>query len=77
MTVTTEEAARIAGVTPVTIRQWVRRGKLEPIKRKTKPLRFNPDDVARAQYEGRPKTWRQRHAETVARWNACEPADHM
>jgi excisionase family DNA binding protein len=68
MTVTTDEAAQIAGVKPVTIRQWVARGRLEPVRRGAKPLRFDYDDVAGAQHAGRSESWRQRHAEAVKRW---------
>jgi len=70
MTVTTEEAAGIAGVDPSLIRKWVMRGDLEPMRRGAKPLRFRYEDVARVQREKRPKTWRTRHAEAVARWTA-------
>lgn len=69
MTVTTDEAAVIAGVRPVTIRQWVLKGWLEPVRRGAKPLRFHYDDVARVQREHRPETWRTRHAEAVDRWH--------
>lgn len=72
MTVTTEEAASIAGVSPATIRGWVMRGDLEPLRRGAKPLRFHYDDVARVQQEKRPATWRRRHAEAVAEWFASE-----
>jgi predicted site-specific integrase-resolvase len=68
VTVTTNEAAAIAGVDPVTIRQWVRRGDLEPVRRGAKPLRFAYDDVARVQRQKRSTAWRRRHAEAVKRW---------
>jgi excisionase family DNA binding protein len=70
VTVTTEEAADIAGVSPVTIRSWVMRGDLEPVRRGAKPLRFHYDDVARVQREKRPATWRKRHADAVSAWLA-------
>jgi excisionase family DNA binding protein len=68
MTVTTEEAAEIAGVSPVTIRSWVLRGDLEPVRRGAKPLRFDYDDVARVQREKRSRAWRERHADAVKAW---------
>lgn len=70
MTVTTEEAATIAGIQPVTIRQWVMKGWLEPVRRGAKPLRFHYDDVARVQREHRPGTWRARHADAAQRWRS-------
>lgn len=70
MTVTTDEAAELAGVDPTTIRQWVIRGDLEPVRRGVKPLRFSYGDVARVQREKRPKAWRTRHAEAVTVWSA-------
>lgn len=70
MTVTTDEAAEIAGVDPSVIRKWVLRGDLEPVRRGAKPLRFSYDEVARVQREKRPKGWRRRHADAVARWIA-------
>lgn len=71
MTVTTDEAATLAGVQPVTIRQWVMKGWLEPVRRGAKPLRFRYDDVARVQRDHRPSTWHARHAEAVDRWRGA------
>lgn len=68
MTVTTDEAANTAGVSPATIRSWVLKGWLSPVRRGAKPLRFDYDEVARCQREHRPETWRTRHAEAVERW---------
>lgn len=62
MTLTTDEAAEVAGISPVTVRTWVLRGWLEPVRRGAKPLRFHYEDVARCQREHRPATWERRHA---------------
>lgn len=70
MTVTTEEAADIAGVSPTVLRQWVVRGDLDPVRRGAKPLRFHYDDVARVQREKRSKAWLRRHAEALETWAA-------
>ena len=43
--VTTPEAAAMANVKPGTIRLWVLRGRLEPLKRGARPLRFRASDV--------------------------------
>jgi predicted site-specific integrase-resolvase len=75
MTVTTEEAAEIAGVSPATIRGWVLKGWLSPLRRGAKPLRFRYDDVARVQAEHRSETWRRRHAEAAERWKSCVSGD--
>lgn len=45
---TTGQAARLVGVSPVTIRHWVRRGWLAPLQRGTKPLLFHTRDVQAA-----------------------------
>lgn len=71
MTLTTNEAAAVAGVTPQAIRMWVLSGDLEPVRRGAKPLRFHYEDVARVQWEKRPATWQKRHAEAVSEWLAC------
>lgn len=68
MTVTTDEAAEIAGIDPAVLRKWVMRGDLEPVRRGTKPLRFDYDDVCRVQREKRPKGWLVRHAEARDAW---------
>lgn len=70
MTVTTDEAAELAGVSPVTIRQWVVRGDLKPVRRGAKPLRFHYDDVARVQHSKRPTTWQRQHAQRRKQWLA-------
>lgn len=77
MIVTTEEAATLAGVTPNTLRVWVMRGDLEPLRRGARPLRFHYDDVARVQREKRSKAWRMRHAEAVEYWVASAERDDM
>lgn len=71
MTVTTEEAAEIAGVSTSVIRQWVVRGDLEPVRRGAKPMRFHYADVARVQADKRSKAWRARHAEAAERWGSA------
>ena len=70
MTVTTDEAADLAGVTSATIRQWVVRGDLEPVRRGANPLRFDYDDVAACQRRKRPRSWRERHAAARDEWAA-------
>lgn len=70
MTVTTDEAAEIAGVDAATIRKWVMRGDLEPVRRGAKPLRFHYDDVCRVQREKRSKGWLARHLQAANRWVA-------
>lgn len=77
MTVTTDEAAQIAGVSSATIRGWVMQGLLEPVRRGAKPLRFHYDDVARVQREKRPETWRKRHAQAVLAWNGGKVSSGM
>ena len=39
------EAAAQVGVDAATLRKWVMRGHLEPVRRGAKPLRFLEDDV--------------------------------
>jgi predicted site-specific integrase-resolvase len=46
LTVTTDEAAAMAGKRPATIRDWVRHGYLEPIRPGARPLRFRAADVS-------------------------------
>ena len=70
MTVTTDEAAALIGVSPVTIRGWVLRGELEPVRRGAKPLRFHFEDVAECQRRKRPRAWQARHAAAVQRWTS-------
>lgn len=77
MTVTTEEAAEIAGVDPAVLRKWVLRGDLEPVRRGAKPLRFDYDDVARVQREKRGKGWRARHVAAQEAWGASAVASDM
>lgn len=68
MIVTTDEAAEIAGVPAATIRKWVMRGDLEPLRRGAKPLRFSYADVAAVQASKRSKAWRARHEAMSDRW---------
>lgn len=77
MTLTTEEAAEIAGVDPAVLRKWVLRGDLEPVRRGAKPLRFRYDDVCRVQRDKRSKAWVKRHAEAATEWLATESRDEV
>lgn len=78
MMVTTDEAAELAGISPSTIRSWVLRGLLEPVRRGAKPLRFRYDDVAEVQLSLRSDAWKRRHAEQAQRWrDACSRIDGM
>lgn len=65
MTLTSAEAAEIAGVSDGVLRKWVLRGDLEPVRRGAKPLRFDYDAVAECQRKKRGKTWEARHGEAV------------
>jgi excisionase family DNA binding protein len=69
MTLTTDEAAERIGVKPATIRQWVVRGELEPVRRGAKPLRFHEADVVETQLRLRPDTWRRRMDGLATRWS--------
>lgn len=77
MTVTTEEAATLAGVAPATIRQWVVRGDLEPVRRGARPMRFAYDDVCRVQRAKRSQAWRRRHERARIAWLTSAPACDM
>jgi predicted site-specific integrase-resolvase len=68
LTVTTEEAAEIAGVSVAQIRKWVLLGWLTPVRRGARPLRFVYDDVAKCQRDHRTQAWEDRHAAAVQRW---------
>lgn len=72
--VTVEEAALFAGVSVSTVRSWVMRGSLEPIRRKAKPMLFRYEDVSAAQRGNRSKAWEARHAEAVRRWESLQSA---
>lgn len=45
MTLTSQEAARTLGVGTGAVRMLVQRGKLTPIRRGARPLRFHAEDV--------------------------------
>ncbi len=49
LTCTTDEAARMLGVQPATIRKLVQRGKLKPIQAGAHPMRFHEPDIWRRQ----------------------------
>lgn len=73
MILTTVEAAEQAGVSPATIRSWVHRGHLKPLRANANPLRFRWADVADAQLRLRTPAWRRRHAELAQEWaDACD-----
>ena len=60
----------MAGVRPGTIRQWVLRGWLEPVRRGTRPLRFHDHDVAACAVQRRSKAERDRLDDLATRWEA-------
>lgn len=72
--VTTAEAADSVGVDPFTIRQWVARGYLRPLRAGAKPLMFRETDVvecslgrtSKAQHARLDRLWAQVLAEERA-----------
>ena len=51
ITLAISEAAIQCGVTEATIRKWVMRGHIEPVRRGAKPLRFDESALARCAAE--------------------------
>ncbi|MBE1876913.1 translation initiation factor IF-2 N-terminal domain-containing protein [Myceligenerans pegani] len=55
--VTASEAARLAGVSPSTIRTWVRRGHLTPLQADVRPMTFDASSVVRLADRQYHKRW--------------------
>ena len=69
MIVTMIEAAELVGVSPFTIRGWVARGYLSPVRANAKPVLFREADVVTCHLERQPATW---HARLDTLWrDAC------
>lgn len=56
MTLTTQEAAALVGVSPHTIERWVDRGYLSPVRLGAKPSLFLERDVVECRFERMPET---------------------
>lgn len=61
LVLTTEEAAEQVGVSPVTVRRWVMKGWLHPLRRGAKPLHFDLIAVARCHADHQSEAERQRN----------------
>lgn len=68
---TTTEAASAYGVREATLRQWVRRGRLTPLRRGARPLRFRERDLADAVRSAMPAPRRSALDEAATRWRAA------
>ena len=78
MIVDTNEAARMVGVTAATIRQWVVRGWLSPVRRGARPLKFAAWDVWRCAAQRMPETWHTTVDHAARRWaDACNQSDQL
>ena len=75
MTLTTDDAARLVGRTPQCIRMWVMRGKLEPVRRGTKPLLFREGDVLDADEKATSKAEKRRLDTLASVWLDADPDD--
>lgn len=71
---TTEEAAEQVGVTPATIRSWVLRGQLEPVRRGVHPMHFDWLEVSRCHADRKPRSY---HDTLRRKWVACIRAAEM
>lgn len=69
-TLTTAEAARRVGVSPMTVRSWVVRGHLRPVRPGAKPLLFVERDVIRCHAERMSATEHAWLEDAATRWRA-------
>lgn len=75
---TVDEAAAQVGVRPATVRSWVLRGHLEPLRRGAHPLRFHLLDVARCHRDRQPQAYRDRLARLARIWeDACASDERL
>lgn len=70
---TITEAARHFGVTETTLRKWVMRRQLEPLRRGAKPLRFDLEAVDKCRRERMSKAERERIDALGERFLAMTP----
>lgn len=69
---TTDQAAAHLGIGTTTVRRWVMKGWLTPVRRGTSPLQFRYLDVENARIARMPSTWHQHLDDLAARWEqAC------
>lgn len=68
MTLTTEDLCREFGVAASSVRSWVERGWIEPVRRGARPLRFREDDVAVFRRERLPEQERERLRRLAEAW---------
>ena len=69
---TTEQAADRLGISPSTLRGWVMRGTIEPVRRGARPMLFRREDVEIARSAHRPAEWHQALDDLATRWEmAC------
>lgn len=76
MSITTAEAAALLGVSPITLRSWVQRGQLRPLRPGARPLRFYEDDVVEIQHARRSPAWRQATRRAAEVWADACTHDH-
>ena len=70
MILTMTEAAELVNVSPFTIRGWVARGYLSPVRPNAKPVLFREADVVTCHLERQSKSW---HARLDTLWrDACQ-----
>lgn len=69
MTLTTGQAADLLGVSELTIRSWVKRDQLKPVRPGANPLRFRESDVVECHYRRQPKTWHRRFDRIAEEWS--------